>query len=528
VRPVNWTFWRRRFARDLRAVHYFGRTQPLNFWDSALLAEAPAHLEQIRRDGFNAVIVVVPWRGFQRTVVPPSFDDVYLGRLRRLLAMVQAAGLKSIVRVSFPWNNDPESVGDFDERALGLFSRNDVRAGWLAYLREIRRIAEAFDGFEFAFFSWEEFPSLREHMVHRTPEQRRALAASLGFHEYLAERYDLPTISRLYGQPFASLSEASIPLTNSEAYRPYVDFVNRKLDALLAHGRAVWPRLAMQVRVDMDRMQVQGENIWIENDIRIADFGMRVSYFAPSMYAQNQDEVLSAAEVLANLERVLLRVTGGGINTRHFLDQFIFDDQSPQFRASGRIVPGEMGAFLTGAARLLKRYSHGYGFWNYFDYRVNHLYNAAFLRGLQGWETRGEVSLGPEAEPRFLTLAPGASVVQRMEPHRVGWGTPHYETMRFAAVAHAPRGAGRLQLTADGEAEATIEVHGEGHENVEVAFPADRHRHHALEFAIVNAGSTPVAITDLCLWGFVYRSGIYDEHGKPAQHLAAVKAMLRG
>jgi hypothetical protein len=70
-------------------------------------------------------------------------------------------GLKFIARV-VSVNGDPQSVGDFDEHTIGLFNRRDVRKGWFEYLREIRKIADAFEGFQFAFFSWEEFPSIRE------------------------------------------------------------------------------------------------------------------------------------------------------------------------------------------------------------------------------------------------------------------------------------------------------------------------------------------------------------------------------
>ncbi len=518
-------FGRRGTAHYLRAVHYFGRTQPLNFWDSAVLAEAPAHLAQIRRDGFDAVIIVVPWRGFQRTVVPSTFDEVNLGRLRQLLAMVQDAGLRFILRVSYPFNSDPESVGDFDERVVGLFSRREVREGWLTYLREVRRIAEAFAGFRFAFFSWEDFPSIRELMVFKTPTERLALAQSLGFRSYLGERFDLAEISRLFGKPIASLNEVTIPSNDCEAYRSYHHFVNESLSTLLAHGRAAWPRLAMQVRVDYDRMHLGEENVWLENDARTTDWGMRVTYFFPAMYAQSHETLLPAAQVLANLERMLLRVTDNGRNTRHLLDQFIFHDESPQFASWTKVRPEEMGEYLVGAGKLLRRYSRGFAFWNYFDYRVNHLYNTAFLRGLLGWKARGEVRVLPDGEPRFVSLAPGAALTQTMEPDKVGWGTPHYETMRFSAMARAPAGPGRLRLTSHGATEAQIAVHGDG--KLEAAFPAERHRAGRVEFAIENTGTTPLEITDVCLWGFVYRARIYDEDGNPGTHLEAVRAMLR-
>jgi len=525
VAPVISPFgWRTPY---LRAVHYFGRAQPLNFWDSAILDEAPAHLAQIRRDGFNAVILVVPWRGFQRTVVPSTFDDVNLARLRRLVAMVQAAGLQSIVRISFPWNNDPESVGDFEERTVRLFSDREYRKGWLDYVKVIRRICEAHAGFRFAFFSWEEFPSLRELMVYRTAAERLALAEILGFRDYLAERFDLAEISRLFGKHFANLSEVYVPLGDCEAYRVFVDFVNHALGLLLADARTAWPRLAIQLRVDMDRMEVGGENIWIDNDLRLRDGGMRVTYFFPSMYTSGTGLVLSAAQVLANLTLMLRRVTDERRNTRHFIDQFIFHDESPQFASWARIKSEEIPEYLLGSAALLKRYSRGFAFWNYRDYRVNHLYNAAFIRGLQGWQARGGVTVGPEGEPRVVTLAPGAAVSQRMQPDRVGWGTPHYETMRFAAKARTASGTGRLKLTSGGVAEVEFDVGSGEAKHVEVAFPADRHRDGIVEFAVENIGAEPVEITDLCLWGFVYRCRLYDEHGHPGEHLAAVRAMLR-
>src|SRR6185436_18160506 len=122
-----------------------------------------------------------------------------------------------------------------------------------------------------------------------------------------------------------------------------------------------------------------------------------------------------------------------------------------------------------GAGRMLRRYSHGFGFWHYFDYRVNHLYNAGFIFGLEGWTHDGGVSLGPETEPRFVRLEAGASITQRTDPHRVGWGSPYYETMRFRAMARSAGGAGRLRLRADGIVDAEIDVAGEGF--VEVAFP---------------------------------------------------------
>jgi SAM-dependent methyltransferase len=524
VAPVIPSFgWRTPY---LRAVHYFGRAQPVNFWEAAILSEAPAHLAQIRADGFNAVIIIVPWRGFQRTVEPPTYDEQNIARLRRLLAMVRDAGLNFILRISFPWNNDPDSVGDYDSRIVGLFTSAEVRKSWLHYVKTIRRIAEAVDGFQFAFFSWEDLPSIRELMGHRPLEQRLALAEKTGYRTFLEERYSLAEVSRQFAQPFTDFSEVFIPQPESEAYGTYHEFIDRELSRLLADGRVAWPRLAMQMRVDHDRFVRDGQVIWIEHDMHVDDPGMRVTYFFPFMYALCHGEILPSAEVLFNLQRMLHRVTDHGRNTRHFIDQFVFADESPQFTTWARVKESEMEPYLVGAARLLQRQSRGFAFWNYYDYRVNHFYNAAFIRGLKGWQVRGDVTLVPRGdEASFAALPPGAALTQRMLPDMVGYATPLYTTMTFAVVARSKGGPGRLRVTANGVVEAEIEV-PEGEHRVEAPVPPDRHRRDVVVVTVENIGANTVDITEPELWGIVYRSRIRDEYGEPGRYLDAVRLML--
>ena len=523
--------WRRLWRREedyLRGVHYFGRAHAVNFWDAADLSEAPAHLAQIRADGFNAVVVVVPWRGFQRSFAPPVYDEVSFDRLRRLLGMVQAARLGIVLRVSYPFNHDPESEGDYDERALGLFTRPAVRAAWLDYLAKLRGVAEGFRAFRFAFFSWEDVPSIREIMPHRTPAKRRELAASLGYQRFLSDRFGLEQVSRIFGQPFEDWSQVYVPLADSEAYATFHEFVNLSLAQLLRSGREAWPGLAMQVRVDHDRGRAGGKDVWLENDVRVEDPGMRVTYYSPCMYAPPGRATISPPEALANLERMLRRVSGAGRNRNHFLDQFIFHEESPLYRHWPRIEESRMGEFLTGAATLLRAYSRGHALWNYFDYRVNHFYNPAFVRGLHGWSTTGGVSLHAGGDKGMATLAPGAGIGQRMDPHMRGHAPWLYERMEFSAMARSLGDrAGRLTVTADGVAEAEADVPGAELGAVAATLPPERHRGAEVEVIVRNTGAVPVAVTELCLWGFVYRSRIYDENGNPGPYLEPVRAMLR-
>lgn len=517
-------WWRAR--RFLRAVHYFGRAHAVNFWDAADLSEAPGHLARIRADGFNAVVVVVPWRGFQRSMTPPAYDEENLARLRRLLMAIQSARLKCVLRVSYPFNHDPDSEGDYDERSLWLFTRAEVRAAWLDYLRRLRAIAEAFPAFEFAFFSWEDVPAIRELMPHRSPHERRVLAEATGYREFLADRFSLDRVSQLYGERFSDWAQVYIPLADSAGYRLFHEFVNTALDRLLADGRRVWPRLALQVRVDHDRARVDGEDVWLENDMRIDDRGMRVTYYGLPMYTEAGTKSLSAEGAQENLERMLRRVTADGRNTNHFLDQFLFHEESPLYQFPTMAVPA-MRSFLAAAAVLLQRYSRGYAFWSYYDYRVNHFYNPAFVRGLHGWRAQGDVSLQPRGAKTVAVLAPGAAIEQRMDPHTVGHAPWLYEELRFSATAGAMGGKGRIAVVTQGIVEAELEIASGPLQAVEASLPPERHSGGKIDVALRNTGDVPIAVTELCMWGFVYRAHIYDEDGRPGRYHGAVTGMLR-
>lgn len=49
----------------VRAAHYFGDSHPINFWESFDASRVDTDLDLIHSLGFNTVIFVVLWRGFQ-------------------------------------------------------------------------------------------------------------------------------------------------------------------------------------------------------------------------------------------------------------------------------------------------------------------------------------------------------------------------------------------------------------------------------------------------------------------------------
>ena len=84
----------------VKAVHYFADGWVLNMWQVMQPQQLATDLRQIADDGFNTVILVVPWRGFQLDQLQPRYDPFYARQLHRALAAADKAGLSVIVRVA--------------------------------------------------------------------------------------------------------------------------------------------------------------------------------------------------------------------------------------------------------------------------------------------------------------------------------------------------------------------------------------------------------------------------------------------
>ncbi|MEM9303562.1 MAG: hypothetical protein AAGE01_15700 [Pseudomonadota bacterium] len=497
----------------LRAVHYFADAQPINFWENADLSRLTTHFRQIRADGFNAVILVVPWRGFQPALSGGTdcLDQWRLDRLTRVLDAARDQGLYCILRVGFPWSGCPISEGTYEERILGLFGSRTIRSAWFAYLEALAAATEGAEHLLFAFFSWEDLPSLRHRMIYADAERRAELAAYLGYDRYLAARGHRPA------------GPLRIPLPSDEDYPHFNAFVNQLQNTLLDDSRRRWPKLSMQLRPDFEQVTFGGKPAYIENDLRLSDPLLRVGYFFHYMNARNEGETLTAGAALANLGIVLDRVTDDGRANNHFLDQFVFLDESPQFPHWPRIEAAELGHFLLQAAAVLEQRSRGYGLWAYFDYVDNHLYNARFLRRFEGWQTRGEIALEPTGTDGFAAvLAPGARLAQCMVPELAGNASYLYENVTFSA--HCGQ-ACEVAFAVNGVEEAR----GAGPAGtLTVALDPARHRGgEEIEFSLQNVGSHPVALTDLRLWGFEMRLHLRDECGRPGRLHREITAMNR-
>jgi hypothetical protein len=489
-------------------------------WQVMQSRQLAADLRCIADDGFNTVILVVPWRGFQLDQLQPRYDGFYIRQLHRALAAAERAGLSVIVRVAYShqilqWNT-PNPVA----LAQRLLLDADTQQAWLHQLAELYGICSCYRSFRGGFLCWEELWHAFNKWQLRDFESRRDLAVLSGYSEYL--------------QALGLAGPHVIPQGGEAAYAHYHGFVNKRIRELYQLACSVFPGLSMEFRVDKDALQTESGTDWLTND----DYGdldlLRFTYWAPFMGAENAGEQLDAERAAHLLEYMLVEVTGQGRSVDHIVDQFNFVDEAPRFKGiHAEIVPGEVAPFLRLAAPLMHEYSRGYGVWAHRDYCQNVLYNPRFLMGMRGWEParghckplrRGGLRLGSTALLRQV-LPPVIAGLQRA----VG-----FDTLTLRVGLHKRRPAARVRARINAGPWLALE-HEAGQEassalGVDIPVDPDTVLNDGLVLELENQGAA-LAISTLYLYHYVFRAGIRDEDGRPARHHPALlefNALLSG
>lgn len=504
----------------IRAVHYFGAEWPKTFWEAAERGRVAGDFEQIVQDGFNTVIFVVPWRGFQQQLNPPVYDKARFRQLEFFIEEARKAGLLFVLRVSYPHNFDPLSKWSSHQRCEGVFTERNTKRAWRDYLVEINKRVVDQPHYAFSFFSWEDLFCALDTFPLRSAEDRILLARQVGFQKWLAERHSLPEIRVWYGRPIVHWNQVPIPSPNTVPYFYYLKFVNEEMwGGLLEAGRRVMPSLSMEIRVDSEPLRLEDAVLWLPNDVQTDDPQVRASYWVP-YFGSPEVQELTAAETLHSLEFMLEVATDSGENTNHVLAQFNFVDDSPGFRGI-RIVPEELQTFFDGAAPLLLENTRGYGFWTYHDYRSDLLYNSSFERDLEGWTVTGAPRVVVDhGGDRGLVLAEGESIAQTLEGLDRQYGLLNAPEIEFCV---------RFSVTT----ETFLRVETGGPSTTLALNPAEsNHCQRVPNGWTAGATNLPIVISSeqgearldgLSLFLHVQKMGIYEADGTPG----AVVPMIR-
>ena len=490
------------------AAHYFSDGWALNMWQILDPARVVSELRTIQDDGFNTVILVVPWRGFQVDQLQPAYDAFYERQLRRVLAATDRLGLSVIVRVGYSNQVFVESHLSGITQAQRLLTDVETRAAWLDYLQRLYRICHGYRSFRQGFLSWEEFWHAFAHWQLREERPRREIAETSGFIAYLSAR------------GIDNVSE--IPRPGEALQSEYHGFTNSRIREMYEVAAEVFPGLGMELRVDKEPLP-DGDSVrWAYNDSYADIAPLRFTYWAPFMGAKNKGEKLEADQAARLLEHMLDEVSRHGEHPAHVVDQFNFIDETPAYKGvHAEIEDVEISDFLQLAVPMLRQKSRGYGVWAHRDYRQNVLFNARFLMGLTGWEIpAGRVRARGGVGARMA----GGAVLRQFLPSPVSGlqRSVGFSSLRLVLAVRGAVHRARLQVRINAGYWQVVQfgdTHGEGLADIGVDFGSVMADGLILE--IRNTGSS-VDVESLALFHWVYRGGIRREDGTPARHHQAV------
>lgn len=441
----------------LKAATYVSDAWVSNFWNSES-DHMDEELAQIAADGFNSIVLVVPWREFQPGVLPVSYNRYAFQKLDKVMNAANAHGLMVELRVGYVWDyyNDDVVTGRFRDLLKDL----STRAAWLAYAKQIYRTASAHSNFYGGFMTWEDFWNYVEDAANlgKGANSRNA-AKECGYQTWLKKHYSLKQVNEYYqpAEKFTSYDNVYISARKEYAYKLFYEFYDDFLNDLLEDTQKVFPNLSMEVRLDVDPVDAQDGNGQVGashyGTFPCADAGYTSLMYSVSM-GHGFGDVLSTQEAIKTMNEQLSLVRANNGGKPVFIDQLLYMDATEGFEQNARLAESHRGAFLTGIPDTLRAHTNGYAVWTYRNYTNNPVYNHQFALGTRGWNVTNGSVMERNGSSQLL-LQSGGSLAQKVG-HRIGGRTTHDGHVRFTADSDEP-----AVLTVKlGSMSQTVEVNG--------------------------------------------------------------------
>ena len=441
----------------LKAATYVSDAWVSNFWNSES-DHMDEELAQIAADGFNSIVLVVPWREFQPGVLPVSYNRYAFQKRDKVMNAANAHGLMVELRVGYVWDyyNDDVVTGRFRDLLKDL----STRAAWLAYAKQIYRTASAHSNFYGGFMTWEDFWNYVEDAANlgKGANSRNA-AKECGYQTWLKKHYSLKQVNEYYqpAEKFTSYDNVYISARKEYAYKLFYEFYDDFLNDLLEDTQKVFPNLSMEVRLDVDPVDAQDGNGQVGashyGTFPCADAGYTSLMYSVSM-GHGFGDVLSTQEAIKTMNEQLSLVRANNGGKPVFIDQLLYMDATEGFEQNARLAESHRGAFLTGIPDTLRAHTNGYAVWTYRNYTNNPVYNHQFALGTRGWNVTNGSVMERNGSSQLL-LQSGGSLAQKVG-HRIGGRTTHDGHVRFTADSDEP-----AVLTVKlGSMSQTVEVNG--------------------------------------------------------------------
>lgn len=505
----------------IKSAHYFSSAWPITFWQEFEEGDVSEELQQIKNDGFNTIVLVVPWRGFeigfdqnQTQSIPILYE-----RLSFVLNRIVENDLSFILRLGFPHYHMPDTKTYALEQCVGIYTDEKTQNQWAHYLDKINQVVKPFQKFSAGILvSWEDFWCPHTLFPSWNADKRLELAQAMGYGQWLQQQ-NQNMVKVLLHKSNINFDQIKVPESADLSYVLYLDFIDQKFtENVLKPAQTVFPNAAMEIRVDKLPVKQNKQYTWIDHDLHLGEKNLRGSYWAPFWGAENKGELITAEQALINFQHLLRIVSNNGENINHVVEQFNFYDNTVHYPNHANIVADEMEGFLLGAAPLLKKYSRGFGVWAYRDYHDNAILNGSFEMGTNGWHIEGPAEIKTKQQDHSLLMPAGSSITQSFLADKRFKLLENYQDLSICLVADT---AAVLEIKVDGVVLKKWQVQPElSCTNI----PADPFRLNvSINFSL--KAQSDVLIDEIKLFGFTQVLGLYDADGKPSKNLNAYRKL---
>ncbi len=500
----------------VKSATYFADEWPINFWNSEM-DNLDSDFRQIKEDGFDSIILVIPWREFQPGMSPINYNQYAFDKLDIVMKVAAKVDLGVFLRIGYEHDYYSNEEGSSTERFWRFMGDSTVQEAWYAYLDKMYETVSTYESFKEGFLTWEDFWNNLNVCDEGDENIRIQKAEFMGYHKWIESHYTIEKYNEKYGTNYVSFSSIPAPQRTEPAMAAMYEFYDDFLNSMLEKSQDRFPNLSMEVRTDFDVVYTKEGDM--EYYKHTDTFSCMNSSFTTIMYGipmgfENVGERVSYKEALEKTEYTLQQFKLNSGNKPVYIDQFIFADNTPEFKNNAQIKEEELNDYLENVTDVLLKYSKGYGIWTYRNYCGNVLYNSQFVLEGTGWNANEEVVFEKDNNSMACKIDKGGKIGQLIPQGRY-YNNGNEYILEFDVVSlEAP---GRISVMI-GEMESTIAVTEMG--KVVLKFPSDISADLVLESI-----DCKLTIDNIKLYAQVQQGYLYDENNNELQCIEGIRAL---
>lgn len=503
----------------VKGTYYFQpRAAVNNFWSSFDVEQCKIDFAHLREEGFNTIILFLPWGVFQPTVNPITYNEHAFTDLDGILRLADSYGLKVVLRVG-THDHIPRDAGGAKWLAATVLVNEREWAAYGDLFREVAARTNRNANVLFLFWTFEDTGYTPDLWFHQYPENAAAFRGWL-------HRRPLWWWNLLWREKNSSYETVEPPdqnrnPLNAMKLRAFLDFSDeltaRRLPDPCTAAKQGNPNavVSFQPRAEIN----WGHDYALQFELPPC-YSFVTTWFSPyqSYLFGDKSKELDGKRTASFVPLHLKRTENLARGLPVFVDQFNFQHFGGHAEEGALKTEHEQREFIASALPVLLRDSLGYALWNYHDYYLNVVENGFFRAGLEGWETPAEPGLvrikprvasgGPAVEiqpPGFLrqkitSILPNKEYTLSFQARGVKPGARLQVLMRFDSTdqpvatsftVSSQMKPFRLKLNTPGDVSA-----------VTVTF-------------LLGKGQPAVELQEVMLYPWVDAGGIYDVAGQP-------------